>query len=244
MPTRAGSTQGLTEIVDKPVTTIAEGADRLGEVYDHARTTSTAGDDDGIACFSGLYRTITRTIDVTPYEDRAFLERLDLEFARRYFDALRAYAADRTTAPGPWKLLFDARSNPRIERVQFAAAGVNAHINFDLAAALLSTFPDFPPNEARHRDYDTVDDAFKKHMDKLREYYDAPFGDSLWDKTVLDRLANLIGDMLVRGTRANAWDDAMRVWRAKDRDRARADMLDRLDVGASFLGKALLLPIL
>ena len=244
MPTRAGSTQGLAEIVDKPVSTIAEVADRLGEVYDHARTTSTAGDDDGIACFSGLYQTITRTIDVTPYEDRAFLERLDLEFARRYFSALRAYAVDRTTAPGPWTLLFDARSHPRLERVQFAAAGVNAHINYDLADALLGTFPDFPPNEARRRDYNTVDDAFKKHMDQLREYYDAPFGDSLWDRTVLDGLANLIGDMLVRGTRANAWDDAMDVWHSADRAKARAQMLGRLDVAASFLGRALLLPIL
>jgi hypothetical protein len=244
MPTRAGSTQGLAEIVEKPVTTIGEVADRLGEVYEHARTTTTAGDDDGIACFSGLYRTITRTIDVTPYEDRAFLERLDLEFARRYFVALRAYAVDRTSPPGPWRLLFEARSHPRIERVQFAAAGVNAHINYDLADALLGTFPDFPPNESRRRDYDTVDEAFKKHMDGLREYYDAPFGDSLWDRTVLDRLANLIGSMLVRGTRANAWDDAMDVWRSADRERARAQMLDRLDGAASFLNRALLLPLL
>lgn len=244
MPTRAGSTQGLAEIVDKPVSTIAEVADRLGEVYEHARTSSTAGDDDGIACFSGLYQTITRTIDVTPYEDRAFLERLDLEFARRYFAGLRAYAVNRTSAPGPWKLLFDARSNPRIERVQFAAAGVNAHINYDLADALLGTFPDFLPNEARRRDYDTVDEAFKRHMDSLREYYDAPFGDSLWDRTVLDRLANLVGDMLVRGTRATAWDDAMDVWHSRDRTKARTQMLGRLDVEASFLGRALLLPIL
>ena len=81
-------------------------------------------------------------------------------------------------------------------------------------------------------------------MDRLREYYDAPFGDSLWDRTVLDRLANLIGDMLVRGTRANAWDDAMDVWRSADRAKARAQMLGRLDVAASFLGRALLLPIL
>jgi hypothetical protein len=244
MPTRAGSTQGLSEIVDKPVTTIAEVADRLGEIYDHARNTTTAGDDDGIACFSGLYRTITRTIDVTPYEDRDFLVRLDLEFARRYFDALRAYARDRTTPPGPWKLLFDARSHPRIERVQFAAAGVNAHINYDLADALLGSFPDFPPNAARRRDYDTVDDAFKKHMDGLREYYDAPFGDSLWDRTVLDRLANLICSMLVRGTRANAWDDAMDVWRSTDREKARAEMLRELDFEASLLGRPLLLPLL
>ena len=244
MPTRAGTTQGLAEIVDRPVATIAEVAERLGQVYDFARNTTTAGDDDGIACFSGLYRTITKTIDVTPYEDRAFLERLDLEFARRYFDALRAYAVDRTTPPGPWKLLFDSRSHPRVERVQFAAAGVNAHINYDLADALLGTFPDFPPNAERRRDYDTVDKAFKKHMDRLREFYDAPFGDSLWDRTVLDRLANLVGSMLVRGTRANAWDDAMDVWRSRDQAKARAQMLGRLDVAASFLGRALLVPLL
>ena len=244
MPTRAGSTQGLAEIVDKPVSTIAEVADRLGEVYDYARTTSTAGDDDGIACFSGLYQTITRTIDVTPYEDRAFLEQLDLEFARRYFAALRAYAVDRTSAPGPWKLLFDARSNPRIERVQFAAAGVNAHINYDLADALLQTFPDFPPSEARRRDYDTVDAAFKKHMDGLRQFYDAPFGSSDWDRTVLDRVSNVICSMLVRGCRANAWDDALQVWNSDDRAAARTRMLDDLDGEATFLGRALLLPVL
>jgi uncharacterized protein DUF5995 len=241
MPTRAGSTQGLAEIVDKPVSTIAEVADRLGEVYEHARTTSTAGDDDGIACFSGLYQTITRTIDVTPYEDRDFLVRLDLEFARRYFDALRAYAVDRTTAPRPWRMLFDARSNPDIERVQFAAAGVNAHINYDLAAALLATWPDFPPDDARRRDYDTVDAAFAKHMDDLREFYDAPFGSEEFDRTALDRLANAVSDLLVRGTRANAWDRAMRVWRSQDRDKARSRMLAELDIETSLLQRAVLL---
>jgi hypothetical protein len=50
--------------------------------------------------------------------------------------------------------------------------------------------------------------------------------------------------MLVRGTRADAWDDAMRVREARDTQKARARMLGRLDVEASFLGRALLLPIL
>ena len=81
-------------------------------------------------------------------------------------------------------------------------------------------------------------------MDGLREYYDAPFGESIWDRTALDRLANLIGSMLVRGTRANAWNDATRVWEARDREKARKRMLAGLDVNASFLGRALLLPTL
>ena len=244
MPERAGSTQGLVEIVDRPVTTIAEVAERLGQIHDYAASTTTAGEADGIACFSGLYQTITQTIDVTPYEDRDFLVRLDLAFARRYFDAIRAYAVERHSAPRPWRLLFDARSDPDIERVQFAAAGVNAHIDFDLAAALLDTWPDFPPNDARHRDYDTVDDAFKKHMDGLRKAYQAPFGSDAFDQTALDRLSNAVCDLLVRGTRANAWDDAMRVWTAPDRGKARERMLDELDAVASLLQRGLLLPLL
>ena len=202
MPERAGSTQELAKIVAVPVTTIAEVAERLGEVHDYALRTTTAGDGDGIACFSGLYRTITQTVDVTPYEDRDFLVRLDLEFARRYFDAIGAYATDRHSAPRPWRLLFDARSHPDIERVQFASAGVNAHINFDLAAALLNTWTDFPPNDVRHRDYDTVDATFARHMDELRQYYDAPFGSSMFDHTALDRISNVCSDLLVRATRA------------------------------------------
>ena len=244
MPTREGSTQHLAEFVGRPVTTILEVAERLGQVHDYALSTTTAGEGDGIVCFSGLYQRITRTIDVTPYEDRDFLVRLDLEFARRYFDALRAYAVDRATAPRPWRMLFDARSNPDIERVQFAAAGVNAHINYDLAAALLATWPDFPPDEARRRDYDTVDEAFKKHMDALRDFYDAPFSGPVFDRTVLDRLANAVSDLLVRGTRANAWECAMRVWTSRDRDAARRRMLAGQDVETSLLQRAVLLPLL
>jgi hypothetical protein len=243
MPAREGTTQHLAEIVDKPVATIAEVAERLGEVHDYALSTTTAGEGDGIVCFSGLYRTITQTIDVTPYEDRDFLVRLDLEFARRYFDALGAYAVDRSTAPRPWRMLFDARSNPEIERVQFAAAGVNAHINYDLAAALLATWVDFPPDGARRRDYDTVDAAFAKHMDELRNFYDAPFGSETFNKTALDRLANAISDLLVKGTRANAWDCAMRVWTSQDQDRARRLMLAELGLGTSLLQRAVLLPL-
>ena len=243
MPEFAGTTQGLVKILDRPVTTIAEVAERLGEVHDYAASTTTAGEADGIVCFSGLYQTITNTIDVTPYEDRDFLVRLDLEFARRYFDAIRAYATERHSAPRPWRLLFDARSNPDIERVQFAAAGVNAHINFDLAAALLNTWPDFPPNDARRHDYNTVDAAFAKHMDDLRQYYHAPFGGSEFDHTALDRVSNTCCDLLVRLTRATAWDDAIEVWKAPDRDKAREKMLDELEVTAGLCGRALLLPI-
>ena len=244
MQTRAGTTQHLAEIVAEPVTSIPDVVKRLGEIHDHALNTTTAGDHDGIVCFTSLYKTITETVDNVSYEDREFLVRLDLEFARRYFDALRRYATDRSSAPGPWRILFDTRSDPDVERVQFAAAGVNAHINFDLAAALLATWADFPPTEARRRDYGKVNDVFRTHMDELRNRFDAPFGSTAEDRSALDRLSNLVCDLLVRGCRHEAWDDAEGVWRSRDRDVARGWMLSRLEAVTTLLGKALLLPVL
>jgi hypothetical protein len=243
MPTREGSTQKLAEIVQAPVTSIPDVVKRLTEVHEYALTTTTAGERDGIVCFTSLYRTITQTVDGETYEDRDFLVRLDLEFARRYFDALHLYAQRRKDAPGPWRILFDSRSHPDIERVQFAAAGVNAHINYDLAAALLATWADFPPSEPRLRDYNKVNDVFRRHMDGLRQYFEAPFGSTAEDKSALDRVSNLISDLLVRGTRAEAWDDAHDVWKSKNRDAARERLLDRLDGPITLLGRALLLPL-
>jgi hypothetical protein len=80
-------------------------------------------------------------------------------------------------------------------------------------------------------------------MDGLRQLYDAPFGDVKVDDSVFDRLSNTISSILVRGTRANAWMDAMHVWNAKDRETARARMLEEFSVAASLLGRALLLPL-
>jgi len=127
--------------------------------------------------------------------------------------------------------------------VQFAAAGVNAHVNYDLADALLATWEDFEPNDARRRDFDKINDVFDRHMDGLRQFYNAPFAQGEDDGTVLDRLSNAVSSVLVRGTRANAWNDAMQVWNADDRQAARARMLKELEVVASLLGRALLLPL-
>ena len=41
--------------------------------------------------------------------------------------------------PAPWRVLFERRTG-QIAGVQFAAAGINAHINFDLPFALVATW--------------------------------------------------------------------------------------------------------
>ncbi len=63
---------------------------------------------------------------------------------------ISAVDADRAkfTPPVPWRPLLDARGDRTIWPIQFAPAGMNAHINHDLAPAgkLLLT-PVVPPPE-------------------------------------------------------------------------------------------------
>lgn len=225
--------RGLVPIVEGPVSSIAEVAQRLAAVRDHVSAVSERGELDAIACFSRLYTIITETIDARPFADREFLVRLDVEFARRYFDALLAHV--RGAAPQSWRVLFDRRTDPSVDPARFAAAGVNAHVNYDLAAALLATWPDFPPNDLRHGDYDGVNDVFAARMEHLREL----FGSAL-SRGPLDDGANRLGDLLVRATRTLAWDLAMRAWTAPDRTAAATSLDRELDRVTAVVGRAVL----
>jgi hypothetical protein len=59
------------------------------------------------------------------------------------FAALDLHAADPTRSPRSWGALFEARARPGISQLQFAVAGMNAHINFDLARSLVLTCQEF-----------------------------------------------------------------------------------------------------
>ncbi|MGZ4214520.1 MAG: DUF5995 family protein [Solirubrobacteraceae bacterium] len=97
---------------------------------------------DGVSRFNHLYLEVTQAVDTgaqaAAFEDPAFLKALDVSFAGLYFDALDAAAAG-SPLPRCWAPLFEARSDAHIAPIQFALAGMNAHINHDLALALVST---------------------------------------------------------------------------------------------------------
>jgi Family of unknown function (DUF5995) len=97
---------------------------------------------DGLKWFNQLYLAVTQQVDLHPpggaWQSPAWLLGLDVIFAGFYFDALSAYLAGEAVACA-WSAFFEARYRPGIDRIQFALAGVNAHINHDLALALLAT---------------------------------------------------------------------------------------------------------
>jgi hypothetical protein len=96
---------------------------------------------DGVAYFNRLYLEVTKAVlgagANTQFADPAFLERLDVVFAQLYFDA-EATIAGGSSCPAAWRPLVESRSQS-LEPIQFALAGMNAHINHDLPLAVVRT---------------------------------------------------------------------------------------------------------
>src|SRR6185295_7578724 len=101
-------------------------------------------DDDGVKWFNRLYLRVTVSVGAAvgsaKFNDPAFLTKLDVVFANLYFSALAAALTDVGSAPSAWRPLFEARSTPGIARIQFALAGMNAHINRDLPDGIVQSF--------------------------------------------------------------------------------------------------------
>ena len=66
------------------------------------------------------------------FEDESFTRALDVTFANLYFDALRDFVAGDGSIPAAWAPLVEARARTDVFPLQFALAGMNAHINRDL----------------------------------------------------------------------------------------------------------------
>jgi len=244
-------TRNLTDCCSE-VTTITDVVKVLSAIRDASAEDILAPKVDGISCFSRLYTVITQNVLDTvegrkqerAFRDPEFLTLLDLEFAKRYIAAIKAYEADERGTPRSWGVLFDRRRDQEVGHVNFAAAGVNAHVNYDLTFALLETWKTFPPNEDRRSDYDQVNEIFAEEMDDLREDFGAFLAETRAGG-LLDRFGNAASDLVVRVTRSLAWDAAEEVWahyqpRRKDGgpayQEAWADTDRRLDRSAQLLG--------
>ncbi|MGA8109849.1 MAG: DUF5995 family protein [Acidobacteriaceae bacterium] len=119
--------------------------------------------NDGLKWFNRLYLMMTQQVDLHPpggaWQNPAWLTQLDVVFASLYWSALGGSLSGQA-APAAWSAFFEARFRTGIDRIQFALAGINAHINHDLALALLRTDADLNvtpgPGSTERHDYDAV----------------------------------------------------------------------------------------
>jgi hypothetical protein len=128
--------QALYDLVSAPAPTTIEGViQRMRQIDDCVPT------GDGLKWFNGLYLSVTREVDLQPvggWKDPSWLTSLDVVFAGFYFRALADFLSGDSGVPRSWTAMLEGRYRSGVDRIQFALAGMNAHINHDLALALLA----------------------------------------------------------------------------------------------------------
>jgi len=209
---------------------------------------------DGVKWFNKLYLEVTQQVEeAVPAEHQAapgFLAALDVVFAARYFAAFDAAGGGAKLPAGypfhAWKPLFEARFATGVAPVQFALAGMNAHINHDLsivvceACAARGTEPSDDGPE--HTDYQSVNGLIAKVEKKMKA----------WMMTgllkELDLAFNPVDDIVaiwnVEKARDAAWVGAEVIWSLRKLPPPlRSDYEAMDDRAVGFAGRALLTPV-
>lgn len=227
--------------------TIADVVDQLGRVQCALDKVPDLYGENPIADFNNLYLTITTEVGQRhrngDFNDATFLNTLDVEFAKRYLDALRLYSLDPYAVPACWQVLFHRFNDASLRSLPCAVAGVNAHINFDLAFALVATWEQHGHNadgSRQHRDYLLINDVFAREIPALRRRYLAG-----WQRCI-DRINGSFDDwyqnVLVEFTRARAWDQAQRLWLLRHDSTSFDIVRSTIDHQAARIGSMLLSP--
>jgi len=206
---------------------------------------------DGVACFMRLYLAVTQGVEAhlggATFEDPRFLTRLDITFACLFFDAVDAYARAPETTPRAWLPLFQARSQRGIAPLQFALAGMNAHINRDLPVALVSTCRELGTGleeaSPQHHDFETVNTLLASTEAQVKRQYVTGWLRRL-DRLVhrVDRIDDVIAMWDVGRARDAAWTNGEALWAIRDDAALSQAYVDTLDRTVGFAGRGLLVP--
>jgi hypothetical protein len=199
----------------RPATTIGDVIGRLQSI-DTALPAA-----DGVACFNRMYLEVTvevgRNVTNGTFADPEFVTHLDVVFANLYFDAVNALSGPPDEAPPAWQPLLSARGNGGIEPIQFALAGMNAHINHDLPLAVVSScaaLATSPIEGSHHDDYQRVDALLDAAEQGVRESFEPQAVVGLDQH--LARVVNLVGNWSINAAREVAWDTAVSLWEVRD----------------------------
>lgn len=227
----------------KPPTTVAAVIKQLTAIG------SDLPEDDGVRRFNDLYLAMTEAINAevkdSGFEDPGFLSHLDVVFADRYLAAVDAAAAEQEIASA-WAPLIADRAKKGIAPIQFALAGCNAHINFDLAVALAQSWQELgvtaETDSPQHRDFlkvngilVTVETKMKKELDQgLVGVADEALG----------RLDDVVAMWSMERARDAAWTHAEVLWKLRELGGLEKDYLATLAKIVGFSSRGLLLPVL
>ncbi|MET9291838.1 DUF5995 family protein [Streptomyces sp. NPDC003077] len=198
---------------------------------------------DGVAVFNRVYLEVTeevaRRVGTGGFQDPVAAGTLGVLFARRYFAAVDAAAAGRPV-PACWRPLFQLRRHPGVRPLQFALAGINAHIGHDLALSVVAACQALACEPAAlEGDYDRIGEILGGMEERVREEL-MPGPDVL---DVADPLTHLAGSWSLEAARDGAWGAARVLWGLRGLPEVAEEFAERLDAGVGLVGRCLLTPL-
>jgi Family of unknown function (DUF5995) len=222
----------------EPVTSVAEAIARM-EAIGAGLPAS-----DGLACFNRMYLAVTQTVgaDIGQgfFADPAFMTRLDVTFANLYFAAAQA-SGTPAAVPVAWRPLAELRGAAGIEPIQFALAGMNAHINHDLPVAVASTCAELgtTPGEGAHlADFQKVDALLDAAEEGIRRSFES--APELAADSHLRAVDNLVACWAINSARDLAWHNALVLWELRGDALGRGLFLDGLAQATALASRLLL----
>jgi hypothetical protein len=168
---------------------------------------------------------------------------LDVAFANLYFTAAGA-AGDPAAVPLAWRPLIEQRAAAGIEPIQFALAGMNAHINHDLPLAVVSTCTELataPAAGAHLADYQKVDQLLDAAEQSVRQSFES--APELAVDHHLQAVSNLVASWTINSARDLAWNNSLLLWELRDIPLARQLFLDSLAATAATASRLLLVAV-
>jgi hypothetical protein len=203
---------------------------------------------DPRAVFLRSYRVVTEAMEDAVgkglFEDNDWMERLDVQFAQEYFDAVDA-SESAGAFPDCWRMVFDLARKRDTTVLQDLLLGINAHIVHDLPLALVKV--GFEPGERmrRRRDHERVNEILIGLIDRIQEEVAGRYS---WALGILDRWVGTRDELLTRSgilsARSAAWTAAVALFDAPpegrpqialDLDRAARAAADVIAPGSRFL---------
>jgi hypothetical protein len=202
---------------------------------------------DGVASFNNMYLRVTELVGeqicAGYFQDADFIERLDVIFAQLYFDAVDAAQHDQRPNE-VWKPIFDSRSNRTVWPLQFALAGMNAHINHDLALAVVKTCKErgtAPDTKPVHADYLKVNELLARIEAQIRAEYEP----ALLELATKDAeaLKHILSSFSIARARDAAWATTQVLWMQRDNKMLFGMTLRTLEQSVATAGRMLVTPI-
>ncbi|CAM5600629.1 hypothetical protein GCM10010261_56920 [Streptomyces pilosus] len=198
---------------------------------------------DGLAVFNRVYLAVAgapgRRTGAGPVPDGRAASALDVRLAERYLAAVDA-AAGESRPPACWRPLLAHRHHPGVRPLQFALAGLNAHVGHDLALAVVDTCRTLACEPVDLEDeFDAVGDLLTALEDRVREEL-TPGPELL---RITDPLTHLLGAWSLERARDAAWTAARALWELRRLPDLAGELTERLDTAAGCAGRLFLTPL-